>query len=193
MRMTPKLLVAAVAAAGLLLAATAASANNGIGPLPAAPSSLAEGFGGADTSDGITPEDGFFLGFFEKGSESYNGSSTTTLVNFTLPAGTTVHFDAVECSDENGGIGGYCLGYETNCSPSGDPVVTVNGNTVEFRLACDEGEGLEWGAAVDSLLPEGTYDASVEFKVGVLRRAKDATNMWQIKLPEVFEVPGGIF
>ena len=187
MRTTLSVLAAAIAAAALLVVATTAAANNGIGPVPAAPTSFANGFGGADVSDGFTPADGGFVGSFTKGDESYNGSNTTTVVDFTLPQGTSVLYDPVECGDLDNG--GYCLGYETNCDPSADQVVTVNGNSVEFRLACEPGEGVGFEAGVDSLLLEGTYDASVQFKVGALKRAKPGPNMWQIQLPDAFGVP----
>jgi hypothetical protein len=191
MRFIRTTLVAALAAFAVAASATVASANNGLGPLPAAPSSLAEAFGGADVSDGLTPEQGFFFGEFTKGAESYGLSSTATVVDFTLPEGTTVNFNLTECGELD--AGGFCLVFETNCEPLAEQVVSVSGNTVSFRLACEPGEGVAFEALVDSLLPEGTYDASVQFKVGVTRRAKDATNMWQLKLPDVFEVPGGIF
>jgi len=180
-------IAAVVAMVTLLVATTAATANNGLGRPPTAPSSTAGLLGGADVSDGLAPADGGVAGGFTKGSESYNGSSTTTLVDFSLPAGVNVVYDPVECGDLDNG--GYCLGYETNCDPSADQVVTVNGNSVEFRLACDPGEGFEFEAGVTSLLPEGTYDASVQFKVGALKRAKPGPNMWQIQLPDAFGVP----
>jgi hypothetical protein len=125
--------------AALLVAATTASAANGLGPLPAAPTSQADVFAGADVSDGVTVEEGILFGFFEKGDESFGGSDTTTVVNFTLPTGVTVRHDPDECGEFD--VGGYCLLYDTNCDPSGNPdsVVTVNGNTIEFRLACEPG------------------------------------------------------
>jgi hypothetical protein len=178
-----KVFVAAIAATVLVAAGTAGSA---LGTVPPAPSSQADAFGFADISDGITPEDGFFLGEFEKGTEAYFGNDETTVVNFTLPEGVTFVFDP-ECNGLSNGD--LCLVYETDCEPLADPAVTVDGNSVEFRLACEPGEQIFFQSLVDSLLPEGTFDASVEFKVGVTRRAKDATNMWQIRLPDVFFVP----
>ena len=38
------------------------------------------------------------------------------------------------------------------------------------------------------MLPNGSYDVNVQFKVAMYKRTKDAPNMWQIKLPGVFEV-----
>ena len=180
MSIRSKVFAAAIAATALVAAGTAGSA---LGKVPPAPSSQAEAIGFADVSDGITPEQGFFLGLFEKGTEAYHGNDETTVVNFTLPEGVTFVFDP-ECNGLSNGD--LCLVYDTDCEPLADPVVTADGNSVEFRLACEPGEQILFQAFVDSLLPAGTFDASVEFKVGVIRRAMDATNMWQIKLPDVF-------
>ena len=180
MSIRSKVFAAAIAATALVAAGTAGSA---LGKVPPAPSSQAEAFGFADISDGITPEQGFFLGAFEKGTEAYHGNDETTVVNFTLPQGVTFVFDP-DCNGLSNGD--LCLIYDTDCEPLADPVVTADGNSVEFRLACEPGEQIFFQALVDSLLPAGTFDASVEFKVGVTRRAMDATNMWQIKLPDVF-------
>ena len=176
--------VAAAAAALTMLAATA-SANNGLGPVPPAPDSEAQFFGGAETSDGITPTQGLVFGLFGKGSESYNGSGTTTVVDFTLPEGVTIHNDPVECS---GLPNNDCIIIvDSTCSdPTG---ITINGNEIEFQIACDPGEGLVWEALVDSLLPDGSYDVNVQFKVQTTKRVKDGPNMWQIKMGDVFQVP----
>jgi hypothetical protein len=184
MRRTLFAFATAVAVAVTLLAATA-TANNGIGPVPPAVDSQAFFEGGADTSDGITPEQGLILAGFQKGSESYNGSDTTTVVDFTLPEGVTIHNDPVECS---GFPNNDCLIIlDSTCSdPTG---VTVNGNEIEFQIACDPGEDFIWLAEVDSLLPDGNYDVNVQFKVGTTKRVKDGPNMWQIKMPGVFQVP----
>ena len=177
---------AAAAAVALTFLAATASANNGIGPVPPAPDSQAFLEGGANTSDGLTPASGFVFGGFAKGSEMYHGNGTTTVVDFTLPTGVTIHTDP--------GCAGFsfddlCLQFETNCSgPTG---ITANGNEVEFQIACDPGEGFDWAAEVDSLLPNGNYDVNVQFKVATYKRTKDAPNMWQIKLPGAFQVPGG--
>ncbi len=185
MNFRAKVFAAAIAATALVAAGTAASA---FGKVPPAPSSQADAFGFAVISDGVTPVIGVVFASFEKGSEAYHGNDETTVINFTLPEGVTITFEPDECGSL--GVGGFCLQYESDCEPSGDPVVTVEGNTVEFRLACEPGESIFLAALVDSLLPEGTYDVSVEFKVGVLRRTHDAPNMWQIKLPDVFGVSG---
>jgi hypothetical protein len=173
----------AFAVALTLLAATA-SANNGIGAVPAAPDSSADFEGGAPASDGVTPAVGEIGAIFNKGSESYNGNGTTTVVDFTLPEGVTIHNDPVECS---GLPNNDCIVIvESSCS---DPsAITINGNEIEFQIACDPGESFIWIALVDSLLPEGAYDVNVQFKVATYKRTKDAPNMWQIKLPGVFEV-----
>ena len=183
MRKTLFAFAVAVAVALTLLGATA-SANNGIGPVPPAPDSQAFFEGGANTSDGITPALGEIGAIFQKGDESYNGNGTTTVVDFTLPEGVTIFSDP-ECAGLS--VDDLCLLIvENTCSdPTG---ITANGNEVEFQIACDPGEGFLWLAEVQSLLPEGSYDVNVQFKVATTKRTKDAPNMWQIKLPGVFEV-----
>ena len=178
-------LAASTAVALTLLAATA-SANNGIGSVPPAPDSEAQFAGGADTSDGITPAQGLVFGLFEKGSETYNGSATTTVVDFTLPEGVTVHNDPVECDGLPNNDCIVILG--STCDPA---EIAIDGNEIEFRIACEPGEGFVWEALVDSLLPDGNYDVNVQFKVQSTQRAKDGPNMWQIKMDDVFQVPGG--
>jgi hypothetical protein len=182
MSIRSKIFVAAIAATALVAAATAGSA---LAKVPPAPSSLAEAIGFAGISDGVTPEEGFVFGAFQKGTEAYQGDDETTVVNFTLPEGVTVVFDP-DCSGLSNGD--LCLIYETDCEPLTDEVVTASGNTIEFRLACEPGEFILFQALVNSLLPEGTFDMSVEFKVGVISRTHDAPNMWQIKLPDTFQV-----
>jgi hypothetical protein len=185
MRITIRLLVAVVASAALLAAAATASANNAV---PAAVDSQAFFEGGAPTSDGITPQTGFFAAGFLKGSEAYNSSTTTTVVDFTLPTGVTIHTDP-ECAGL--GFNNYCIEIVDNTCA--DPTaVTVDANTVHFQIACDTGQSFEWIAADDSLLADGTYEVDVQFKVSTYQRVKNGPNMWQIKMPGVFEVPGGI-
>ena len=76
---------------------------------------------------------------------------------------------------------------DSTCSdPTG---ITINGNEIEFQIACDPGEGFVWEALVDSLLPDGNYDVNVQFKVQTTKRVKDGPNMWQIKMDDVFQVP----
>jgi hypothetical protein len=164
--------------------AAAGSASNGIGRLQQATLSTASGSGGADLSNGSTPADGSVGGTFTYQGEG-GGGTQTTVVDWSLPAGVTVHFDAGQCSGK--GVGGYCLDYETDCDPStADPqAVTVSGNEIEFRLACQSGEGFDFEADLDSLIAaNGLYDMSVQFKINTLRRTSN--NMWQIKLPESF-------
>jgi hypothetical protein len=157
--------------------AVSASASNGIGMPPPAPFSQAFAEGGADVSDGTTPQTGLLFGLFEKGDESYNGSQTTTVVNFTLPPGVSIHNDPVECS---GLPNNDCIIIIDSTCDGG--TISPSGNEIEFRIACDPGEGFIWEALVDSLITTpGAYDLTAQFKVGVLKRAKDATNMWQIK------------
>jgi hypothetical protein len=163
--------------------------GSGIGPLPAAPSSQAGLEGGADLSDGITLAPGGAEAGFLKGDEMYNGSSTTTVVDFTLPSGVTVHTDP-SC----GGLGNpnnYCMEAgpgSPGCVPDSSDLVTVSGNEVDFRVACAPGQSFFWFADLDSLISTpGLYGTSAQFKVGVYKRAK-GTNMWQIKLPGSFEV-----
>lgn len=160
--------------------------DSGIGPLPLAPTSSAIGDGGAYLSDGLTPAQGGANGFFMKGDEIYNGSNTTTVVDVTLPPGETVHTDP-ECGGP-GNPANLCVGGGGYCAPDSSRLVSVSGNEIAFRFACSPGESFEWEAELDSLIPTlGTYDASVQFKVGVYRRTKGG-NMWQIKLPGFFEV-----
>jgi hypothetical protein len=143
---------------------------NGIGPLPPATTSAALTSGGADVSDGTTPAPGGIIAGFMKGGESYNGSSTTTVINFDLPPGVTVD---TSC-------GGPCIEGGDDCSPEGGPVVAVSGNEIKFRLACAPGQGLGFEALLTSLITTpGTYNTTVQFKVGVFNRAKGG-NMWQI-------------
>jgi hypothetical protein len=184
MHFTRTALAGLVATVGLLAAATGASAA-----VPPAIDSNADFFGGAPASDGVTAEVGEIFGIFEKGSEEYNSNGTTTVVNFSLPEGVTIHSDSELCGelpDEN-----CLLIIENTCEEPTE--VTLDGNTFDFQIACDEGEGFVWIALVDSLLPEGSYDVNVEFKVDSYKRVKNGPNMWQIKLPEVFEVGGDIF
>lgn len=169
--------------------------GSGIGKLQQAPSSQAFFEGGADQSDGSTPAPGGGEGAFLKGDEMYNGSSTTTVVDFTLPKGVTVYQDPScgflgnpnnYCIDAGPGTPG-CVPDVTNLSN----LITVSGNEIEFRVACAPGESFFWEAEFASLISTpGLYDTSVQFKVGVLKRAKDATNMWQIQMPGSFEVLG---
>jgi hypothetical protein len=176
------LAVALIAAALLTVFGGTASAGNG--KLPQATVSTAGGGGGADLSDGSTPAEGGVEGGFTYNGEGGVGTQTT-VVDWQLPAGVTVHFDSDLC-------GGYCIEYGTDCDPStSDPtqVVTVDGNVIHFRLACDSGEGFGFGAGLDSLISvAGDYDMSVQFKITTLRRANN--NMWQIKLPGTFTVGG---
>jgi hypothetical protein len=160
---------------------------NGIGPLPAAPSSEAGLDGGADLSDGTTPAPGGLETGFLKGNESYNGSYTTTVVDWTLPQGVTIHTDP-GCGGP-GNPGNYCVfvPYAT-CAPDSSTYITVSGNEVEWRVACAPGQFLYWAAELDSLISTpGIFDTSVQFKVGVYKRTK-GTNMWQIKMPSSFFV-----
>jgi len=187
--MRKTLLVFAVAAAvALTLLAATASAGNGIGPVPQAVDSQAFFEGGADTSDGVTPAFGEIAAGFQKGTESYKGNDTTTVVDFTLPQDVTIASDP-QCAGLS--VDDLCLLIvENTCSePTG---ITVNGNEIEFQIACDPGQDFIWLAEVSSLLPDGSYDVNVQFKVATYKRTKDAPNMWQIKLPGVFGVPGGI-
>jgi hypothetical protein len=173
------LTIAFAAAALVVFVGTAAAAN---GKLPQATDSTAGAEAGAALSDGTTPAGGGILGGFTYNGEAGLGTHTT-VIDWQLPPGVTVHVDADEC-------GGLCLDYETNCDPSvGDPtqVVTVDGNVIHFRLACDSGEGFDFEALLDSLISApGDYDMSVQFKTTTLRRT--ANNMWQIKLPGSFGV-----
>jgi len=174
-------LTAAFAAMALIAFTGLAAAGNG--KLPQATDSTAGAdFAGADLSDGTTPAEGGILAGFTYNGEAGLGTHTT-VIDWQLPPGVTVHFDADECS-------GWCIGYESNCDPSvSDPtqVVTFDGNIIHFRLACDSGQGFEFEARLDSLISvTGEYDMSVQFKTTTLRRA--AKNMWQIKLPGSFDV-----
>ena len=182
MRKTLFAFALAVAVALTLLAT--ASGNNGIGPVPPAPDSSAVLFGGAPASNGVTPTVGEISVVFDKGNESYHSNGTTTVVDFTLPAGVTIHTDP-ECA---GGIAGddFCLDIDENGCSAAPTGVTVNGNEIEFQIACAPGGFFIWFAEVDSLLPEGNYDVSTQFKVATYKRTKDAPNMWQIKMPGEF-------
>jgi len=155
--------------------------GNGIGSLPVAPSSEAGLEGGAYLSDGFTPAPGGLEAGFMKGNEMYNGSTTTTVVDFSLPPGVTID---TSCT---GLPGNLCIGGWTDCSFDPSNFITVSGSEVEFRIACAPGDELLWEADLVSLISTpGLYDTSVQFKVGAMRRAKDATNMWQIPLPGTF-------
>jgi hypothetical protein len=165
--------------------------GSGIGKLPQAPSSEAFLEGSMNLSDGTTPALGGALAAFLKGNESYNGSTTTTVVNFTLPSGVTVLQDP-SCSFL-GNPNNYCIlafPGDPGCVPDSSNIVTVSGNEIEFRLACTPGDSFYWEAELSSLISTpGSYDTSAQFKVGVYRRAK-GVNMWQIQMPGSLEAFG---
>jgi hypothetical protein len=91
---------AALAATAVL--APPASAGNGLGPLPPGGDSDYIIQGGAAPSDGITPQVGEMLAGFLKGSESYLGNTTTTVVDFSLPQGVTIVNDLVASAASGG-------------------------------------------------------------------------------------------
>jgi hypothetical protein len=179
--------------ASLLLATTlpmSVSIAGAANAVPAATLSDPYGSGGADLSDGVTPEFGAILGGFRYLGEAGTGTRTT-VIDFTLPPGTTVISDP-ECAEL--GLNNLCLIflYEPLCDWSTtDPAkrVTVSGNTLSFRMACDIEEYFEFGAYLTSLISTpGVYDMSVQFKTTTLKRNKSTANMWQVKLPGSFEV-----
>src|SRR5689334_19180957 len=98
--------IGTLVAASMQIAASQAAAG-----LPQASVSTAGGGGGAPVSDGITPENGGVVGNFEYGGEAGVGTKTT-VVDFQLPAGTTVPSDP-SCDF---GFGELCLDMETDCS-----------------------------------------------------------------------------
>ena len=177
----------AAAAAAFAVLAPVASANNGLGPLPPTPP-----FSGTDyifedevpPSDGITPQQGLVFAGFLKGDESYLGNGTTTIVDFSLPQGVTIVNDPTNCG--NLGFNGLCILEGGTCDPPTS--VTANGSEVEFQIACEPGEFFEWEALVSSLLPTGSYDVNIQYKVYSYKRAKPGPNMWQVKLPGAFVV-----
>jgi hypothetical protein len=181
--MTRKLSLVLSVALGAIAPALPAFANSA---LPQATVSTGGLAGGADLSDGLTPAQGGAEGGFTYSGEAGSGTQTT-IVDFTLPAGVTV---ATGCDV---GAGTLCIEFGSNCQPSVAPPalpVTVSGNTIEFRLACAIGQGVEWDALLASLISTpGNFNESVQFKTTILKRTpKGATTMWQIKSPTSFTV-----